>query len=124
MQTAEVVGFSEQLNLLKNLVLKIFKIMRMKLWNMVLEKLKKNNSVKINWRSKRKQRFNNCFYYERNTHPHDIATILDEDGVAIRAGHHCCQILHDKVGLTATARASLGVYNSKEDIDLLCNAVR
>ena len=40
-------------------------------------------------------------------HAHDIATILDEDGVAIRAGHHCCQILHDKLGLSATARASL-----------------
>ena len=52
-------------------------------------------------------------------HPHDIATILDEDGVAIRAGHHCCQILHDKLGLSATARASLGVYNVKEDLDKL-----
>ena len=52
-------------------------------------------------------------------HPHDIATILDEDGIAIRAGHHCCQILHDKLGLTATARASLGVYNTKDDLDKL-----
>ena len=52
-------------------------------------------------------------------HPHDIATILDEDGVAIRAGHHCCQILHEKLGLSATARASFGVYNTKSDIDLL-----
>ena len=48
---------------------------------------------------------------------------LDEDGVAIRAGHHCCQIFHDKVGIAATARASIGVYNSKEDIDILCNAI-
>ena len=39
---------------------------------------------------------------------------LDEDGVAIRAGHHCCQIFHDKLGLSATARASLGVYNTKK----------
>ena len=52
-------------------------------------------------------------------HPHDIATILDEEGVAIRAGHHCCQILHDKLGLPASARASLGVYNTKEDLDKL-----
>ena len=56
-------------------------------------------------------------------HPHDIATILDEDGVAIRAGHHCCQILHDKLGLPATARASLGVYNTKEDFDILDKAI-
>ena len=38
---------------------------------------------------------------------------LDEDGVAIRAGHHCCQILHDKLGIAASARASLGIYNTK-----------
>ena len=39
--------------------------------------------------------------------------------MAIRAGHHCCQILHEKLGMSATARASLGVYNTKEDIDQL-----
>ena len=52
-------------------------------------------------------------------HPHDIATILDETGVAIRAGHHCCQILHDKLNIPASARASLGVYNTKDDLDKL-----
>ena len=56
-------------------------------------------------------------------HPHDIATILDEDGVAIRAGHHCCQILHDKLSLTASARASLGVYNTKDDLDKLNSSI-
>ena len=59
----------------------------------------------------------------KGIHPHDIATILDGDGVAIRAGHHCCQILHDKLGMPATARASLGIYNSKEDIDILSDAI-
>ena len=48
---------------------------------------------------------------------------MDEDGVAIRAGHHCCQILHDKLGLTASARASLGVYNSKDDLDKLNESI-
>ena len=56
-------------------------------------------------------------------HPHDIATILDEDGVAIRAGHHCCQILHDKLNISASARASLGIYNTKDDLDKLNNAL-
>ena len=59
----------------------------------------------------------------KGVHPHDIATILDEDGVAIRAGHHCCQILHDKLNTPATARASLGVYNTKDDIDKLNSAI-
>jgi len=48
---------------------------------------------------------------------------LDEDGVAIRAGHHCCQILHDKLGIPASARASLGVYNTKDDLDQLNNSI-
>jgi len=59
----------------------------------------------------------------KGIHPHDIATILDDDGVAIRAGHHCCQILHEKIGMSATARASIGIYNTKEDIDILINAI-
>ena len=48
---------------------------------------------------------------------------LEQDGVAIRAGHHCCQIFHEKMNLTATARASIGVYNTKDDIDILCKAI-
>ena len=56
-------------------------------------------------------------------HPHDIATILDEDGVAIRAGHHCCQILHDKLEIPASARASVGVYNTKSDFDQLNESI-
>jgi len=52
-------------------------------------------------------------------HPHDIGTILDEERVAIRAGHHCAQPLMDRLGVPATARASFGVYNSQADVDAL-----
>ncbi|MCC2978372.1 cysteine desulfurase [Sphingomonas sp. PL-96] len=52
-------------------------------------------------------------------HPHDIGTILDEERVAIRAGHHCAQPLMDRLGVPATARASFGVYNSAADVDAL-----
>ncbi|MFZ3485171.1 cysteine desulfurase [Sphingomonas sp. 3-13AW] len=52
-------------------------------------------------------------------HPHDIGTILDEERVAIRAGHHCAQPLMDRLGVPATARASFGVYNSRADVDAL-----
>jgi cysteine desulfurase/selenocysteine lyase len=48
---------------------------------------------------------------------------LDEDGVAIRAGHHCCQILHDKLNIPASARASVGIYNTKEDLDQLNQSI-
>jgi cysteine desulfurase / selenocysteine lyase len=52
-------------------------------------------------------------------HPHDVGTILDEEGVAIRAGHHCCQPLMTYLGVDATARASFGLYNDATDIDAL-----
>jgi len=86
-----------------------------------LEKLRKINSVKIIGNPKNKAGV--IAFTINGIHPHDIATILDEDGVAIRAGHHCCQILHQKLNLTATARISLGVYNTKEDIDIFCKAI-
>ena len=57
-------------------------------------------------------------------HPHDIATMLDREGVAIRAGHHCCQPLMHRLGLAATARASLALYNSRDEIDALGAALR
>ena len=57
-------------------------------------------------------------------HPHDISTIIDSHGVAVRAGHHCAQPLMDRFDLAATARASLGMYNNKSDIDQLVEALK
>jgi cysteine desulfurase / selenocysteine lyase len=56
-------------------------------------------------------------------HPHDVGTVLDQHGVAVRVGHHCAQPLMDKLGITGTVRASLGVYNDEADIDRLAEAV-
>ncbi|WP_306253231.1 SufS family cysteine desulfurase [Parvularcula sp. IMCC14364] len=56
-------------------------------------------------------------------HPHDVSTILDRSGVAVRAGHHCCQPLMHKLGVTATARASFAAYNSHEEIDVFVEAL-
>jgi cysteine desulfurase/selenocysteine lyase len=58
-----------------------------------------------------------------DVHPHDLATILDQHKVAVRAGHHCAQPLMDRLGLAATTRASLGVYNGEGDIDALAAAI-
>jgi cysteine desulfurase / selenocysteine lyase len=56
-------------------------------------------------------------------HPHDIGTILDREGVAIRTGHHCCQPLMHRLGVPATARASFAFYNTREDVDRLVDAI-
>ena len=57
-------------------------------------------------------------------HPHDVGTVLDGEGVAVRAGHHCAQPLMERYGVAALARASLGIYNDREDLDRLAQAVR
>lgn len=59
-----------------------------------------------------------------DVHPHDIATLLDREAVAIRAGHHCTQPLHERLGVPATARASFGVYSGLDDIDRLAAGLR
>lgn len=56
-------------------------------------------------------------------HPHDIGTIVDAEGVAIRTGHHCAQPVMERLGIPATARASLGLYNTREDLDALVRAL-
>lgn len=56
-------------------------------------------------------------------HPHDIGTLVDRAGVAIRVGHHCAQPLMDRMGVAATARASFGLYNTRDEIDTLCEAL-
>lgn len=57
-------------------------------------------------------------------HPHDIGTILDQDGIAVRAGHHCAQPVMDFFGVPATARASFAFYNTREEVDKLADAVQ
>jgi cysteine desulfurase/selenocysteine lyase len=56
-------------------------------------------------------------------HPHDVAQILDQDGIAVRAGHHCAQPLHEKFQIPATSRASFYLYNTKEEVDLLVKGI-
>jgi cysteine desulfurase/selenocysteine lyase len=56
-------------------------------------------------------------------HPHDIAQLLDRYGVAIRAGHHCAQPLMTHLGVSATARASFGIYNTEEEVDIFIDAL-
>ena len=57
-------------------------------------------------------------------HPHDIGTIVDREGVAIRTGHHCAQPLMDRFGIPGTARASLAMYNTREDLDALVRGLK
>ena len=121
MATAQVVAFDQSIKFLEKIGMNNVIQHEKELMDYGKEILRKNNSVKLIGNPKKKGAV--LSFTIEGIHPHDIATILDEDGVAIRAGHHCCQILHETLGITATARASLGIYNTKEDIDRLNSSI-
>ena len=121
MATAQVIAFNESIKFLEKIGIENIEKHEKELLDYSLELLAKNNSVKIVGNPKNKGGV--ISFTIEGVHPHDIATILDEDGVAIRAGHHCCQILHEKLNLPATARVSFGIYNTKKDIEQLCSSI-
>ena len=121
MATAQVVAFDQSIKFLEKIGMNNVIQHEKELMDYGQEVLRKNNAVKLVGNPKNKGAV--LSFTIEGIHPHDIATILDEDGVAIRAGHHCCQILHETLGITATARASLGIYNTKEDIDRLNSSI-
>ena len=117
MATAQVIAFDQSIKFLESIGIENIIKHEKELIEYGQEILQKNNSVKLIGNPK--ERGGVLSFTIEGVHAHDIATILDETGVAIRAGHHCCQILHDKLGIPASARASLGVYNTKDDLDKL-----
>ena len=121
MPTAEVVAFNESIKFMQSIGIENIIKHEKELTNYALENLKKINSLNIIGNPQNKAGV--ISFTIKGIHPHDISTIVDEEGVAIRAGHHCCQSLHQKLNLSATARASIGIYNTKEDIDVLCKAI-
>ena len=121
MATAEVVAFNESIKFMQSIGIENIIKHENELTNYALENMKKINSVNIVGNPKNKAGV--ISFTIKGVHPHDISTIVDEEGVAIRAGHHCCQILHERLNLSATARVSFGIYNTKEDIDILCKAI-
>ena len=121
MATAQVIAFDQSIKFLEKIGIEKILKHEKELIEYGQEILRKNNSVKLIGSPKNRAAV--LSFTIEGVHPHDIATILDEDGVAIRAGHHCCQILHDKLGISASARASLGVYNTKNDLDQLNSSI-
>ena len=87
-----------------------------------LRELSKINSVRIIGQPR--HRSGVISFALGEVHPHDIGTILDQDGICVRAGHHCAQPTMDRFGVSATARASFGIYNDRDDVDALVAGLR
>ena len=86
-----------------------------------MERLTKINSLKIYGRAKRKGPI--ISFAMQGAHPHDVATVIDRQGIAVRAGTHCTQPLLTRLGVTATARASFAMYNTLAEVDKLAEAL-
>lgn len=86
------------------------------------ERLRQLNSVRI-FAANPHQKGSILSFNLENAHPHDVSTIIDRAGVAIRAGHHCAQPLMDQLNVTATARASFAMYNTREEVDCFVDAL-
>jgi cysteine desulfurase/selenocysteine lyase len=89
-----------------------------------LSKFKELHGVAIIGPQTEEERSGVISFVVNNIHAHDIAQILDQEGIAVRAGHHCAQPLAHRYGIPATARASFAVYSTKEDVDHLIAAIK
>jgi cysteine desulfurase/selenocysteine lyase len=85
------------------------------------EKLGEINSLRIIGKAKNKAGI--VSFELKNAHPHDVATVIDRSGIAVRAGTHCAMPLLARYGVTATCRASFGLYNTRDEVDSLARAL-
>jgi cysteine desulfurase/selenocysteine lyase len=114
---AGVVGFYHALDYLEKIGMKTIMQQEQELLAYATERLMTLPGLKIIGNAKNK--IGVLSFTLKDIHPHDIATVLDHEGIAIRAGHHCAMPLMERYQLPAVARVSLGLYNSEEDIDKL-----
>jgi len=122
MPTAEVVALNESINFINNIGKKNIINHENELTQLALEKLKSMKSVKIVANPKLQ---GGVFSFNLDQiHSHDVSTILDQEGVAVRGGHHCCQVLHDVLNINSSVRVSFGVYNTSEDLEILCESIK
>ncbi len=115
---AEAVGFGAAVDYLSGIGMEAVAAHEREMVTYALERLEEIPGVKVLGPSAEKKGGVAAFTLE-GVHPHDIAQILDRTGIAIRAGHHCAQPLHEKFGISASARASFYVYSLKEEVDKL-----
>ncbi|MBK9008563.1 MAG: cysteine desulfurase [Anaerolineae bacterium] len=119
---AEAVGFGAAVDYLTKVGMDNIAAHEHAITEYALERLEEIPGVKLFGPSADKKGGVAAFTFD-GVHPHDVAQILDRDGIAIRAGHHCAQPLHEKFGIPATSRASFYLYNTKEEVDFLVNGL-
>ena len=118
---AQAIGLGAAIDYINKIGLENIHEYEQELLNYALEKMQEIPGINIYGAAQKRGAV--ISFNVENIHPHDLAQFLDNDGIAIRAGHHCTQPIMKKLGVPATGRASFYVYNSKEDVVSLCESI-
>lgn len=122
MPSAEVIALKEAVHFIDDLKIKNIVSHEHSLTEYALDKIKKFNDIEfVGNPSEEASLFS---FNIKGIHPHDVSTVFDQDHIAVRAGHHCCQVLHKKMNLISSIRVSFGIYNTKQDVDALCDSIK
>lgn len=119
---AQAVGFSAAVDYLSQVGMEQIAQHEHQIIEYALERLEEIPGVKV-FGPQAEDRGGVVAFTLQNVHPHDISQILDSDGIAIRAGHHCAMPLHEKFNIPATARASFYLYNTTDEVDRLAESI-
>ncbi len=120
---ADVIVFSAALDYLNKIGMNKIRKHEINLTRYALKKLSGINNLEIYGPRNADERTGLISFNIKGIHPHDIASILDDYGICIRAGHHCAMPLHKKLNISASARISFYIYNTKKDIDKVVKAL-
>ncbi|HJU34967.1 MAG TPA: cysteine desulfurase [Nitrososphaera sp.] len=120
---ADVIGFAAAIDYLNGVGMDKIREHEMDLTGYALDKITRVKGVTVYGPHNTKDRGGVLSFNIGDIHPHDLATIMNDHGVAIRSGHHCAQVLMERLDVSATSRASFYIYNTKEEVDVFVNAL-
>jgi len=120
---ADVVGFGAAIDYLTKIGMDNVREHEVELTKYAMEKLSEIKGIHIYGTKDISKRGGVISFNFADVHPHDVAQIIDGEGIAVRSGHHCAQVLMERLNVAATSRASFYIYNTKEDIDALVNSL-
>jgi cysteine desulfurase/selenocysteine lyase len=120
---ADVIGFSAALDYLNEIGMENIRSHEIDLTKYALKRMSELKQIKLYGDTNIHNRGGIISFNLGDIHPHDLATILNNYGIAIRSGHHCAQVLMEKLDISATSRASFYIYNTKEEINIFINAL-
>ena len=120
---ADVVGFGAAIDYLTKIGMDNVRQHEIELTTYAIEQLLKVKGLHIYGSKDISKRGGVISFNFADVHPHDVAQIIDGEGIAVRSGHHCAQVLMERLNVAATSRASFYIYNTKEEIDVLVNSL-